>query len=161
MFSSHPGRKNHIISIIERPDSTETRMTFPGDITLDAAQGQLHINGKEGLCLHSEKNISQSSEDYTLLAKKAMFGIDSLSAVGSSLVSKISNVQTYADTVETVVDNMLQRLKNSIRFVEGVDQTKSRDFICTVKNLYSMRTKQAAILARKDLKIDAERIHMG
>jgi hypothetical protein len=33
--------------------------------------------------------------------------------------------------------------------------------IQTVKNLYSMRSRQAAILAEKDIKVDAERIHMG
>ena len=45
--------------------------------------------------------------------------------------------------------------------VEGVDQLKTRDSLHTIDNLYSVRSKQAAILAKKDIKMDAERIHMG
>ncbi len=45
--------------------------------------------------------------------------------------------------------------------IEGVDQTKAGDVLTTIKNLFSLRSRQSAILAKKDIKIDAERIHMG
>jgi len=161
LFSIDAGMQCHILAIIERPDCTDTRLAFPGDVTLNAGQGQLHLNGQQGINISSQQSINQTSEGYTLVAKKALFGIESVTAVGSKLVSKIGNVQTIADTVETVAANLLQKLKNSFRVIEGVDQTRSRDVITTVKNLYSMRSKQAAILAKKDIKVDAERIHMG
>ena len=76
-------------------------------------------------------------------------------------MSKIGQVKTIADRVETVAMHWLQKLTHSFRQVEGVDQLKTRDSIHTVENLYSMRSRQAAILAKKDIKVDAERIHMG
>ena len=161
LFSIDAAMQCHILAIIERPDCTDTRLAFPGDVTLNAGQGQLHLNAQQGISISSEQHINLASEEYTLLANKALFGIDSLTAIGSKLVSKINNVQTIADTVETVAVNLLQKLKNSFRQIEGVDQVKARDSIHTVRNLYSMRSKQAAILAKKDIKVDAERIHMG
>ena len=151
----------HILAIIERPDCTDTRLAFPGDVTVAAGKGQLLLNARQGISISSPRSINQTSEKYTLTANKAIFGIESMTAVGAKLVSKFSNVQTIADTVETVATNLLQKLKNSFREIEGLDQSRSRDVINTVKNLYSMRSTQAAILARKDIKVDAERIHMG
>jgi len=76
-------------------------------------------------------------------------------------VATKANVTTIAEKIDTVAKTLLQKLKNSIRTIEGVDQTNAQDAITTVRNLYSLRSRQAAILARKDIKIDAERIHMG
>jgi hypothetical protein len=160
LFSTDTDGQGHILSIVERLDSTETNLYFPGDVTLNA-QGQLHLNGQQGINMSSQQQINLVSEEYSLIAKKALFGVDSISAFGSKLVAKISHVQTIADTVETVADHCLQKLKNSFRLIEGVDQQRAGDVIHTVKNLYSMRSRQATILAKKDIKIDAERIHMG
>jgi hypothetical protein len=161
LFSTDTDGQGHILSIVERLDSTETRLEFLGDVTLNASQGQLQLNGKQGINISSQQQINLVSEEYSLIAKKALFGVDSISAFGSKLVAKISHVQTIADTVETVADHWLQKLKNSFRLIEGVDQQRAGDVIHTVKNLYSMRSRQATILAKKDIKIDAERIHMG
>ena len=160
LFSTDTDGQGHILSIVERLDSTETNLNFPGDVTLNA-QGQLHLNGQQGINISSQQQINLVSEEYSLIAKKALFGVECISAFGSKLVAKISHVQTIADTMETVAGHCLQKLKNSFRLIEGVDQQRAGDVIHTVKNLYSMRSRQAAILAKKDIKIDAERIHMG
>lgn len=161
LFSIDERLQCHVLSILERPDGEATSLVFPGDVTLNAAQGQMSIYAQQGVNMISEQEINLTSEEYSLVATKALFSIDKLTAMGSILVSKINHVQTIAKSVETVADHWLQKLKNSFRQVEGVDQLKARDSIHTVNNLYSMRSKQAAILAKKDIKIDAERIHMG
>jgi hypothetical protein len=161
MFSKASDRRCHIQSIIYRPDSTDASLTFPGNVSLNVEQGQFSLNAQEGIAISSAQCISQTSEEYTLIANKGLFSIDNLSAIGTKLIARVSNVQTYSDTLETVAGNLLQKLKNSFRLIEGVDQSRSRDVINTVENLYSMRSTQTAILAKKDIKIDAERIHMG
>lgn len=161
LFSIDAQRQCHILSILERPGNDAASLVFPGDVTLSANQGQLNLNARQGVAISADENISMASEEYTLLAKKGMVSVDQLNAIGTSLVSKIRNVRTIADTLETIAGHLVQKLRNSFRQVECVDQSQSRDRISTVKNLYSMRSKQAAILAEKDIKMDAERIHMG
>lgn len=161
MFSIDAGRQNYILSILERADNKQTRMAFSGDVILDVKQGQLQLNAEQDININTVGNINQVSEEYTVLSKKALFGIDHVSAVGSKLVSKINQVHTIADTVEMVAGNLLHKLKNSFRSIQGVDQSQAKDVIHTVENLYSLRSKQSAILAKKDIKVDAERIHMG
>jgi hypothetical protein len=154
-------RQCHILSIIERPDSTDTHLSFPGNVSLTSQQGELSLNGSRGINMSSLQSLNVITEEVNLVAKKGLLNIDNLKAVGTRIVAKITNVQTFAHTLETVAEHWLQKLKNSFRQIEGVDQLKTKDSIHTVQNLYSMRAKQAAILAKKDIKIDAERIHMG
>ncbi len=158
---SRNGRQCSILAIIERPGSTDTQLIFPGDITVNAAQGQMNLHARQDINISSQQKISQLSEDYSLVSKKALLSVENLTAVGSRLVSNIGHVQTIADTLETVAGNLLQKVRNSFRQVDGVDQTRAQEMIVTVKNLYSQRSRQAAILAKKDIKVDAERIHMG
>ena len=117
LFSIGPAQQCHILSIIERLDSTQTSLAFPGEVTINARHGQLSLNGQQGLNISSKQKITLASEEYSLIAKKALFAIDSLTAVGSTVVAKIRNVQTIADTVETIADHLLQKLKNSFRLV--------------------------------------------
>lgn len=161
LFSLGPSRQCHILSIIERPGCTDTSLEFPGNVTVSTKQGELSLNGAKGINMSSLQSINMVTEEVNLLAKKGLLNIETLRAAGSTLVAKINNVQTFAHTLETVAEHWLQKLKNSFRQIEGVDQLKTKDSIHTVQNLYSMRSKQAAILAKKDIKIDAERIHMG
>ena len=161
LFSIDERLQCHILSIIERGDNKNTQLVFPGDVTINVVQGQVIIQAKKSLNMVSDEEINMASRNYSLIATKALFNIDKLTALGSTLVSKINSVRTIANAVETVADHWVQKLKNSFRQVEGVDQLKTKDSIHTVKNLYSMRSKQAAVLAKKDIKIDAERIHMG
>ncbi len=161
LFSVDDRQFCHILSIIERPGCEVTRLSFPGDVTVASANGSLNIDAQQGLNMVSGQGISQVAESYTLATKKAFLSTDDLTAVGSNLVAKIRYVKTIAERVETVAEHWLQKLRNSFRQVHGVDQLKSRDSIHTIKNLYSMRSRQAAILARQDIKVDAERIHMG
>ena len=161
LFSIDTRQQCHILSIIERPGASDAKLSFPGDVTFSTANGQLNMHANRGINMVSEQGISQVSETYTLATKRALFSVDDLTAVGSNLVAKIRQVRTIAGRIETVAGHWLQKLTNSFRQVAGVDQVKSRDAIHTVKNLYSMRSRQAVILAKKDIKVDAERIHMG
>lgn len=161
LFSLGPSRQCHVLSIIERPGCTDISLEFPGNVTVNTQQGELSLNGSQGINMSSSQSINMTSEEVNLMANKGLLNIASLRAVGSVLVAQINNVQTYAHSLETVAEHWLQKLKNSFRQIEGVDQMKTKDSLHTIENLYSMRSKQAAILAKKDIKMDAERIHMG
>ena len=161
LFSINERMQGHILAILERVQDKNTCLDFPADVAVKVNEGQLHMNARQGLQLSTQQEMNLLSEKLSVSSEKGLFHINSLTAIGSTLVSKISNIQTFAHTLETVAEHWLQKLRNSFRQVEGLDQLKTRDSLHTVDNLYSMRARQAAVLAEKDIKMDAERIHMG
>ena len=151
----------HILSIIERPHANDAKLAFPGDVTFSADQGKLDIEARTGLNLVSRRELNQVAESFSVVSRKGLISIDDLTAIGSSLIGRIKRIQTYADRLETVAGHCLQKLKNSIRLVDGVDQLRAGNVMHEVGNLFSLRSKQSVMLAKKDIRMDAERIHMG
>ena len=161
LFSVDTRQQCHILSILERPNASDARLAFPGDVTLSADRGQINLQSQRGLNVVSNGEINQVAERFSLVSKKGLINIADLTAVGSTLVSKIERVQTFAERLETVAGHWLQKLKNSFRQVDGVEQVRVRDSMHEVKNLHSLRARQSVMLAKKDIRMDAERIHMG
>jgi hypothetical protein len=151
----------HVIAVIERPSGKNATLSFQGDLTIDVPQGDVSIASQQQIRLASAKSVDLVSDGINVMAGKGIVNIDDALFAGRQLTSHISNVRTFAKSIETVADRLTQKLQHSFRLIQGVDQTKAGEILATVKNLFSLRSRQSAILAEKDIKIDAERIHMG
>jgi hypothetical protein len=161
MFSIDQHDQSCILSIIDRPTDSAASLSFQGDVSINSQQGSISIAGDQGVQLASPKEVTMVAHDLHVAASKGTMQIDDLTTLGDQLTSHISKIRIFAKTIDSVADRLSQRLKNSFRMIEGVDQTRAGDVLTSIKNLFSLRSRQSAILAKKDIKIDAERIHMG
>ncbi len=161
MLSRDEHDQCYILSIIHRAVGNAARLSFQGDVSINSQQGSVTIAGDQGVQLASPKDLTMASQELNVVATTATLNITELDASGDQLTSNISKIRVFANTMDSVAERLSQRLKNSFRMIEGVDQTRAGDVLTSVKNLFSMRSRQSAILAKKDMKIDAERIHMG
>ncbi len=161
MYCCDDQQQCHILAIIERPVHQNATLSFQGDVAIDSSRGSLSITGKEGVQMASAESVTMISENVNVLAQKGLINISDVTFSGEKAASHISSLTTFAKSIDTVADRVSQKLKNSFRMIEGVDQTKAGDVLTTIKNLFSLRSRQSAILAKNDIKIDAERIHMG
>ncbi len=161
LFSDDPQQGCHILSITRRPDNQDACMLFAADITLQAPNGRLHLNANADMTLSAGSKITQASDDYTVMARQSLFNIDNLTLSGVTLSNHFSRVRYFTQHMEQVVDNLMQQFRNVFRNVSQLDQSRSREVLHEVEDLYALRSSQASITARSDIKIDAERIHMG
>lgn len=150
-----------IVAIISRTQSNDVELEFENDVSLISKQGDVHLGANKSINLSSESSLNVLSDELSLIASKGLLNIKTATFNSDKLTSTINAITTMAKTVDTVADRMTQHLKHSIRQIQGVDQTKAGEALLTVKNLFSLRAKQTAVLAKKDIKIDAKRIHMG
>ena len=111
--------------------------------------------------LTTGEDIQLTSAALNLTAVDANVYTAHLNISGDKLVSRWREVRTVSEALHMVVDTVTQKIKNSFRMVDGVDQQSSLNFMQTVKKTLSIRSHHAVITARKDMKIDGERIHMG
>ena len=151
----------HILAIIQRIDSQAAQLSFSGDVAIQSEQGQVSISGQDGVQMASPGAIAMVSEQIDMIASEGHISIQQATLSGQQVTSHIGSLQTFAKSIDTVAGRFTQRLKNSFRQIEGVDQTRAGDVLTTIRNLFSLRARQSALLAEKDIKIDAERIHMG
>ena len=57
--------------------------------------------------------------------------------------------------------NFYQRVEQVVRWVSKLETVNINNWIQNIRNTLSSRSKNAVITAESDMKIDAERIHMG
>jgi len=161
MYSRDDRHRCHILAIIERPAGQHATLSIQGDMAINSKQGKLSISGQNGLLMASPESLALVADEFDVMASKGRVSIKDVEVTGARATIHVSSLTIFAKSIDTVADRWTQRLKNSFRMIDGVDQTRAGDVLTTIKNLFSLRARQSAILAKKDIKIDAERIHMG
>jgi len=154
-------KQYYILAIIERPNEQSMELSFPSDVILMSRNGQFNIHSNKAVGINSSENIDLSSQQLNVVAEKSLFNINSIIAVAKQYSGHVQAMQVISKSIETVADRSISSFKFALKNVEGLDQTKAGDVISSIKNLFSLRSRQAAILAKKDIKVDAQRIHMG
>lgn len=152
---------SHILAILARPTGDDMDLCFPGNAVLESRLGQINVRAGKGMKLTTAEDIQLTSTALNLTAVDANVYTAHLNISGDKLVSRWREVRTVSEALHMVVDTVTQKIKNSFRTVDGVDQQSSLNFMQTVKKTLSIRSHHAVITARKDMKIDGERIHMG
>jgi len=71
------------------------------------------------------------------------------------------STQFTSRTVESNIERMIQRIKDSFRIIERIEQVSAVDIIQNIKNAFIQRSRQVDITAKSDVKINGDRIHMG
>ncbi len=161
MCSFNDSDENYILAVLQRASSQPAVMQFASDVNMTLPNGKISITARDGINMASTDEIGMLSSKVKIGAAKADISIDKLNATGTELTGNIRQIRIFADTVDTIAESLTQRTKNFFRWVEQVEQITAGDMLQTVRNLLNVRSRQAIITAKQDVKIDAERVHMG
>ncbi len=161
LFSDSQNQPAHVLAILQRNRESPVVMSFQGDVQINSEQGKISLAGQSGIQLASGKSLSMVAEDLHIHAKQGLMSLQQVRLVGDTLTSCFKNISSFSKSVETITHRISQKCTHSIRLIRGMDQTSAGEVLTSVKNMFSLRSRQAILLARKDMKMDAERIHMG
>lgn len=156
-----PGNTSYVLSVLESVSTESTRLSVENNLVLESCQQDVSLVSKHNVNLLSRQQLNLLSKDLTVSSGKGLLQIEELSLLSKTSSAHLSSGRVYAKQLDIVSETITQRFINSFRFVEKLDQLKAGNIMHTVKNLFSLRTRQAVVLADKDVKIDGERIHMG
>jgi len=152
---------SHILSILERPDSSALDLKFPGDVKLSAASGKLDIVASDDINLISTADTNLLSKALTVTTPKINMHVKKLDAVVTDINAVSSNVRLNTKFLDVVAQQISQRTEVLVRWVENIETLNIGSLIQNIRNNLTSHSQQAVITASKDMRIDAERIHMG
>lgn len=155
------GKENHILAIVERPQSNDMKLGFSGNVSMEAASGDIKLTAAKSVSVVSGEQATIASADLKVSALKTQIHSDKMAVSGDELNSQWREITSVSQAVNMIVDRLTQRLKNCFKRVEGVEQKTSQNYLQTIDKTMSIRSRDAMVTARKDVKIDGERIHMG
>lgn len=154
-------KQRHILAIIERPNENDMALSFPGNVAFEAKSGEIKLISARSISLTSAEKVQLTSAELGINNVNTQLHTSTLSVKGDAVVSQWREITSISDVANYIINQLTQRIKNSFKKVEGVDQQSSQNYIQSVEKTMTVRSRDSVITARKDMKIDGERIHMG
>ncbi|HHM04786.1 MAG TPA: DUF3540 domain-containing protein [Gammaproteobacteria bacterium] len=140
------------------PQTGQGELCVPkGDLNLHAPEGNINLLAGKGVqCRAAEEIVVQSNVAVRLSAREP--GGD-----GATTLKLGPNglLQLAARKMEATVETLVERARNSYRYVEQLSQVHAGRMRKWVKGAYHQQSGQATIKAEDKVKIRARRIHLG
>jgi len=130
----------------------------------------MHINARQGLSFDlggqdcEWKNTGHwqlQAEAAKILTQHAELTTHTGKVTGKQLTQRWQQVRNLIEDFWHSGQTLWQQVRQSISKIDEVEQKDSGHYIQRVKGSMTLNSEQASITSNKDLRIDAERIHMG
>lgn len=161
LVSVDPSNGCYVLAILERQKGKTYSLAFDSDVELKVSNGRFTLASQEGLDLASAKDVNLVSSDLKVYSTRGEVGVDRLFFLGSFLQAQLERISLIAGVFDSVLERLSQKVKWSYRTIEESEHVKAGGLHYVAKKLLSLRGKYSMITAKKDVKIDGERIHMG
>jgi hypothetical protein len=154
-------RECHVLAVLERSAGRETTIEFPGDARLSAPHGRMDFTAGTELNLIGAQRTRMVSADTRIMTGELDVSAGRFTGRSAKSEAHLGEARVFADSIDTVAKRITQRAETVMRWVEGVETLNIGSLIQNVRKIMMSHSHHAVITAKKDIKIDAERIHMG
>ena len=148
-----------ITAVLEK-QSQAHKINIPGDLTLSAS-GSTTLSSSQGITQVSGGDVTIAAKKINQVSSEQSITTDALSvhAQDSKLQSKQINV--VAEQSNTIINRCYQKADQVMRWVETIETLNIGTWVQNIKGTLNSRANNQIMTAKSDVKVDAERIHMG
>ncbi|MDB5990463.1 MAG: hypothetical protein JWQ10_1866 [Herbaspirillum sp.] len=154
------GTASYILALLTRADQHSAKLTLPGDVAINTAQGQLSLCA-DRIALAGGSSVSLAAPEMTVAALKGELKFAALNASAQQVDARFGSAVMLAQSMHASIGKLIQKAKNSFRWIENLDETRAARIRLQVEDRYSLKTKHASLIADGLVKIDGERIDLG
>lgn len=152
----------YVLAVLARPDAlAENRLSLTGPTRLSVTGGDLILSAENGIDLTSPAHLSLAAADLNVHAGRAEIGLVETDFTGNALRAHIARIRIVARSVDSFVNNWVQRMTSCFRYVREHDETQAASSRQLVEGTLTVQTGNSVHLAEGHVKIDAEQIHLG
>ena len=123
-----------------------------GNIALTAG-GNCRINAGKSLAMQTDVLLSNSSQ--------CRLTADNLSVTCNTFTGLLKRSQLFFEQADVVGTRLMQRLGDSIRAITGTEHIEAGNIMHRVKHSFSCFSSRTFLKSEKEVRVDADEIHMG
>jgi hypothetical protein len=150
----------YIACVLGREQRDEAVLTLPGGVELSSQAGNLSIHAK-AIDLKAGVQVSVTSPKIDVTAFESEIKILKMRAWFDVLEAQAVHAKFAFQNVTTSAGRLLQRVRESVRWVDEVDETRAGRVRVKVEGAYQVQSRHATIHATGVVKIDGEKIELG
>lgn len=143
----------YVLAVLERagPDNSPTTLSVNGPLTISSPE-EINLASRSAHLMNGETKIT--SEQVSMVAGK-------LEATTDEVISRSRSVRLIGKAFDLVAERVTRQAKTLLSRVQGQEVRQSGDLTQQVTRTHMQQSRQTVVDARKDLRMNAERIHMG
>lgn len=155
--------ESFILSVLKRKNEKKqkTEITFKGNVSFNIKDGEFSLAADKNISLATNENMMLASDKVSVHANKGEASIEKFSFIGNFFHTQVKRFKMVAISVENICRRFTQRVKDSFRFVEDLDEVQTGSARYLVKDTLTMQSKDAVHMAEEIVTINAEQIHLG
>jgi hypothetical protein len=150
----------YIVSVLGREQRDAAVLALPGGVELSSQAGNLSIQAK-AFDLKAGVQVSITSPKIDVTAFESEIKVLKLRAWFDALETQAINAKFAFQNLTTSAGRLLQRVRESFRWIEEVDETRAGRVRVKVEGAYQLQSRHATIHASGVVKVDGEKIDLG
>ena len=146
-------RELYVLSVLERQGSelSEVTLGFSGPVKVNSP-AQITIRSQSAHWVNRETSVS---------TEKLSVAATSVNALSEDVTLHSSAIRMISRSLDVISDRISRNARTLISMVRGHEVRQANQLTEQVTNTHMQQSKQTVVDARKDLRMNAERIHMG
>lgn len=155
------GNEYFVLSVLKREQEQDMTLEFPADVTMASRQGKVSVVADQGIGLMTPSETRFTASRINCRSAELDLVTNRLHANATDIEAHSKNVSLHTNTLSTVAKQVSQKTDMLVRWVENVETLNIGNLVQRIRKNLTSHSNQAMITATKDMRIDAERIHMG
>ncbi|MCH8530614.1 MAG: DUF3540 domain-containing protein [Saccharospirillum sp.] len=150
---SRSQRTLYVLSVLERRENEQAEVTlgFSGPVKLTSPD-QVTIRSQSAHWINQETQLS---------TRQLSVAATNLDAVSDKATLHSGTLRLISQSLDVISDRICRHARTLISMVRGQEVRQAHQLSEQVINTHLQQSKQTVVDARKDLRMNAERIHMG
>ena len=161
LFATLPGDEHWVLAVLEHRDAQPTRIEVDGDLELRAPAGTITAAAGRGVSVVTGGEAAVLSGSVRVVAQRGLAAFDELTVLAEKVDAEVTRLRATFTTVDTVMERLSQRAKRVYRFVEELDQLRTRRADYTAKDTFQVHAHDTLLTSDQLVKIDGDQIHVG
>lgn len=158
---SRCGEDCHVIAVLERQADTSVSLEFPGDVRLQLPKGRLDIASSSGINLASTETLRLVAARTQVMSRSLALDAGEIRSHSQTLQAQTGRARLIADSIDTIGKRISQHADSLVRRIEGIESLHVGALVQHIRKAWTSHSQTSVLTARQDVRIDAERIHMG
>lgn len=151
----------YVLAVLEREPGAALCIAAEGDLAISVAKGSFRVTADGGVGLATPKELGLAAQGLRVVANEGHLALQQVSFLGRLIDLQVSRIRSVAQTVETLAERAVARVKNSYRFVEAVDIKRAGRIDHAAEHEFELRAENAVVTAQELVKVDGAQIHLG
>ena len=153
------GGESFVMEVLVKANG-QGEVVVPKDTTIRSEDGKLRMHSQTIVLTATEKaTVEAPAVSLSGVAGEVRFL--SFSLLAKTMGVRLQKASLLVDVLDTVCGRLSERITNSFRHIENLEETKAGRLRTIVRERFALRAKQTSILSEEDVTIDGKKIHLG